>query len=53
MICASCGHSWEIQRAHVIRSERTTDGCRELIQCPACGRVQSVLMPDMDGCNGD
>jgi hypothetical protein len=48
-----CGITWELQRAHVIKTERTPEGCREIVQCPACGRMQSVTRPDIDECNGD
>jgi|GEM_PF-6433072 len=53
MICSGCGFSWLLTRAHVIRSERTPEGCRELVQCPSCGRVQSVTKPTVGECNGD
>ena len=48
-----CGASWELQLAHVIRSERTTEGYRETVQCPSCGHVEMALKPDMGECNGD
>lgn len=48
MICAKCGHEWKLLRAHVIVVERTAEGCREIVQCPACGFEQTVLRPDMD-----
>jgi len=53
MICAACGHSWQVRQAHVIRSERTPEGWRELILCPKCGRVKAVIRPDVGAGNGD
>lgn len=49
----SCGHEWELTRAHVIRSQPVSGGCRELIQCPKCGRCQSVMKPDVGACEDD
>lgn len=55
MICGNpaCGREWKLARAHVIDVERTSEGCRVLIQCPQCGHVESVFRPDIGECNGD
>lgn len=48
MICDSCGHSWTVLLAHIIRKAHVDhDGVqRELISCPRCGRVQSVIVEE-------
>ena len=48
MTCDSCGHTWEIRQAHVIRSERTPEGWQELVQCPRCGCVELIIRPVVD-----
>jgi len=55
MTCSNpkCGITWELQRAHVIRSERTPQGCRELVKCPTCGHEQTIERPDVGERNGD
>jgi NAD-dependent SIR2 family protein deacetylase len=53
MTCGNCGHTWDLLRAHVIRVERTPEGCRELVLCPKCGRVESIIKPDLDACEDD
>ncbi len=53
MICAACGNNWTLQRAHIIRAQRTPEGCRELVKCPRCGYEQSVTRPDIQACEDD
>lgn len=51
--CSSCGWSWEIQRVHVIRRERTPEGFRELVCCPKCDHIERVFRPAIANSNRD
>lgn len=42
--CKACGHSWDIQQAHIISQH---DGWM-LVQCPRCGRVERVEHVSID-----
>jgi hypothetical protein len=48
MTCRQCGHVWTLLRAHIIQ-EQTPAGCRESVQCPACGQVTTVVQAKCDG----
>ena len=50
----ACLNTWRLERAHIITTRRTPEGCTELIQCPACGTQQTVTKPEVGSCeDGD
>ena len=53
MICTACGNQWKLERAHILVTERTPEGCREIVKCPACGHESTATKPDLDACTDD
>jgi hypothetical protein len=55
MICPvlSCLNEWTLQQAHILLTNRTSEGCTERIKCPKCGTEFEVRKPDMDACSDD